>query len=148
MAQLLKQFFANPVCPNINCMNGIIIFDGGSERKCSKCAKYSVKFNKKIPHRAGSYVFVTDVKNCEKSFSHYPATRIFKVTSMNHNYTWLNSMSMGLPHGQVVLATRAQIKDHFEKYDDNGVRKYNILDPKTLNTMFDKLKEYGSKRRK
>ncbi len=129
----MAEHNCNPSCTNIHCEGGIITFDGATGRLCRKCNP--VKKVKKL--KIGSYVYVEDESECNKRFSSYPKSRVFVVSESNHNYVWLDSMSMGIEHKYVKLATEQQISNHLvslTKYDKRRTEAIRISKEKVTVT--------------
>ncbi len=97
----------NPKCTNIYCNGGIITRDGQTGRICRKCNP-TIKTKR---FKAGTYVHL-DKETCVNSFSSYPSSRVFTVTSENNEYVWVNNCSKGVDHSKVKKATKKQIDAH------------------------------------
>ena len=84
--------------------------------------------------KVNDYVYVSE-SVCKDSFSSWPSTRIFRITSIGYsknNYIyWVYSYSCGLRSRDVITPTAEQIKEHEKLYDANGQEKKRAV--KTYN---------------
>lgn len=101
----------NPRCSNVYCNGGIITRDGQSGRVCRKCNP-SIRTKR---FKVGTYVHLSR-ETCVDSFSSYPDSRVFTVTSENKEYVWVNNYSKGVTHDKVKKATKKQIAIHLTLY--------------------------------
>jgi hypothetical protein len=88
--------------------------------------------------KVGTWVYVPDEQTCRNSFSSWPSTRVFKLTSVSKSYSgayyyWVNSYSKGLRTQDVVTATPEQVKAHLKLYKKDGApRKRTVTIKKEI----------------